>query len=405
MFVRKYTLGHPFGNTNVRHALLALTEANLLASFHTTLCQEHIPFMKWLPLSLRTELGRRSFEGIDATQIISRMFPEAFRLLGSRTRRGLPGKRFLPTVDDLWNSLDHRVSKAIKKRQNESVGVYAYEDGAYFTFMQNPLAHKVYELPIGYWKVMHVLLAEERLLQPEWAPTLTGLSDSAIKLGRKDVELTLASQIIVPSEFVYNTLPMKWQHKTRIVHYGCPAVAQNLPIDARGRRRLKVLFCGSLGQRKGLSYFFAAIGRLQQHLDVTVIGNLVEKCPSLEQALKGVTWHPSLPRQRVLEIMRHSDVFLFPTLFEGRALVVLEALSQGLPVITTPNAGVSDVVIDGHSGRIVPIREVDALVEALQELIDSPDLLRSMKNGAVLAASRATWERYRSDLIQVLLEK
>ena len=401
----KYVLGHPFGNTNVRQALLALTDADLLHSFHTSLSREHIPFAKWLPASLRAELGRRSYDGVCASQIHSRVFPEAFRLLGSRTRRSFPGARFLPTADHLWKSLDRRVSKALKNKPNQNLAIYAYEDGAHLSFVSNPHAHKVYELPIGYWKAMHVVLREEKLLQPDWAPTLIGLSDSPVKLAQKDVELDLASRVIVPSEFVYDTLPIKWRAKTSVVHYGCPSITRNPPFTNPSRNgRLRVLFCGSLGQRKGLSYFFEAISRLREHLEVTVIGSIVEKVPLLEKALQGVTWHPSLPRSRVLEVMRQNDVFLFPTLFEGRALVVLEALSQGLPVITTPNAGVSDVVIDGHSGRIVPIRSVDVLVQALEELLESPALLRSMKNGALLEASRVTWERYRFELVRVLLE-
>jgi glycosyltransferase involved in cell wall biosynthesis len=100
--------------------------------------------------------------------------------------------------------------------------------------------------------------------------------------------------------------------------------------------------------------------------------------------------------------MRDHDVFLFPTLFEGRALVVLEALSQGLPVITTRNSGTEDAVIDGVSGFIVPIQSVDAIVEALETLCSDRQLVHQMGEEAVKIAAKITWDKYRADLISVL---
>lgn len=100
--------------------------------------------------------------------------------------------------------------------------------------------------------------------------------------------------------------------------------------------------------------------------------------------------------------MRQSDVMVFPTLFEGRALVVLEALAQGLPVITTMNSGTSDVVIHGESGFIVPIRSTEAICEALELLYLDRSRLSHMKENAVRIAKRSGWAGYRHTLIQAL---
>jgi alpha-maltose-1-phosphate synthase len=396
-------IGHPFGNANVREALVALANADSLEVFVTTICAEHLVFASLLPHTLRDEIRRRSFGALSSSQIVSHPLMEAFRLLALRLGRISPSlKRFSPNVDDVWRSLDSHLASEIRRRGKRALSVYAYEDGAFQTFSSFPDMHKIYELPIGYWKSMHALLNEERSLQPEWASTLTGLSDAPEKLARKDRELELADKVIVPSEFVRSTLPDRWAKKAVVVRYGCtlPLTKRSLPSPSKGP--LKVLFCGSLGQRKGISYLFEAVKRMGHNIRLTVVGSEIAPCPSLHEGLKNATWHRSLPRPKVLELMRNHDIFLFPTLFEGRALVVLEALSEGLPVITTVNSGASELIINGRSGFLIPIRSLDAIQEALELLCANRELLAYMKQEAQVIASTSSWTSYRESLVQAL---
>jgi starch synthase len=83
---------------------------------------------------------------------------------------------------------------------------------------------------------------------------------------------------------------------------------------------------------------------------------------------------------------------------------VLEALSQGLPVITTPHSGAADVIIDGRSGFLIPIRSVDAIVQALEVLYDDRDLLAYMREQALVIASETSWSSYRENLVRVCIQ-
>jgi glycosyltransferase involved in cell wall biosynthesis len=69
-------------------------------------------------------------------------------------------------------------------------------------------------------------------------------------------------------------------------------------------------------------------------------------------------------RRQYLQRFQTSDIFLFPTLEEGFVRVVAEAMACGLPVITTKNAGSSDLIEAGLNGEIVPIRDPEAMAEA-----------------------------------------
>jgi len=77
-------------------------------------------------------------------------------------------------------------------------------------------------------------------------------------------------------------------------------------------------------------------------------------------------------RDDVKSIMAASDVFVLPTRSDPLPLVVQEAMSVGTPVIATLSGGCSDMVVDGETGLLVPIRDPDALAVAIIRLMESP---------------------------------
>jgi glycosyltransferase involved in cell wall biosynthesis len=99
-----------------------------------------------------------------------------------------------------------------------------------------------------------------------------------------------------------------------------------------------------------------------------------------------------VPRAEIRKQYDWADVFLLPTLSEGSANVVYEAMAHGLPVITTPNAG--SIVRDGKEGLIVPIRDPAAMVGAILELAGDPELRLRMGATARQTASNSSLETY-----------
>lgn len=73
-----------------------------------------------------------------------------------------------------------------------------------------------------------------------------------------------------------------------------------------------------------------------------------------------------------------STVYVLPSYREGTPRTVLEAMAMGRPIITTDAPGCRETVIDGENGFLVPVKSVDALVEAMQRFIDNPDLAAKM---------------------------
>ncbi|MEM1964379.1 MAG: glycosyltransferase [Candidatus Caldarchaeum sp.] len=83
-------------------------------------------------------------------------------------------------------------------------------------------------------------------------------------------------------------------------------------------------------------------------------------------------------RSDVAAILNASDIFVLPSRWEGLPLSLMEAMAAGLPVVATAVGGVPEIVEHGVSGFLVPNEDEAALVEALQRLIDTPELRRAM---------------------------
>ena len=156
-----------------------------------------------------------------------------------------------------------------------------------------------------------------------------------------------------------------------------------------------MLFVGSLGQRKGTSYLLEAVRLAGSSVTLTLIGTRPDApCQPLDAALARHRWISSCPHDEVLAEMRRHDVLVFPSLFEGFGLVILEALSQSLPVITTPNTAGPDVLTDGTDGFIVPIRSATAIAEKLELLHRDRPRLDAMRSAARTKAARYSWSAY-----------
>lgn len=397
-------MAHPTGNSNVRHAALALHRDGLLGEFWTCLNYRDRGWLRRvLPGSLRGQLRRRACPDELHPKIRTFSCREALRLLAPRLGLGFLARHETGpvSVDAVYRSLDRQVARRLEDERFSAV--YAYEDGAEDSFRAAARLGRIafYDLPIGYWRAARAILGEEAELQPAWAPTLTGNRDSAAKTDRKDAELALADVVLVASSFTRRTLEFAPSFRAAVVlaPYGAPPP---LPVATQPREPghlLRVLYVGSLGQRKGLSYLFEACRQVDGLLQLTVIGARPSvDCPALDRELATVRWLPGCPHAQVLKEMAAHDVFVLPSLFEGFGLVLLEAMAMGLPIITTPHTAGPDLIEDGKEGFIVPIRDPAAIAARLELLHDEPERLQEMSRQARLCARRFTWENYQARL-------
>ncbi|MFN3588952.1 MAG: glycosyltransferase family 4 protein [Spirosomataceae bacterium] len=401
----KIIISHPTGNQFVKFATKALLESNILDKYLTGIAVRESSTI----VRVIKEFGRRGISKDLHVKTQGNPYRELGRHLFNKI--GIP---YLTrhevgyfSVDQVYRQHDIFTSKHLDNQD----AVYAYEDGALETFRKaKQLGIKtIYDLPIAYWEHGHALMKEEAKRLPDWANTLGGgIHDSKQKLERKTKELELADVVVVPSTFVYDSLP-RWAKEKEIIlsPFGSPEISVSDEVILERKKRidkpLRVLFAGSMGQRKGLGDLFEAIRQVDsKQIELVVMGSLLESMSFYKQKCPDFTYEKGRPHHEVLELMQTCDVFCLPSIVEGRALVMQEAMSQGLPLIITPNTGGEDLVIEGETGFLVPIRQPESIAKKLNWCLANRDQLVEMGVKAKNHASNYTWEKYGETIVSKL---
>jgi starch synthase len=399
-------LVHPTANQNVRETARALAEAELLHEFWTCVRWKRGGFFDRLLKSkprAQAELRRRCFNKEIDPFVRTFGWREWGRQLSGRL--GLPSlgreEAGVFSMDAVYHSLGRRVAGRLRD-DPVVAAVYAYDAGALEVFRA---AKKrgltcIYEHPIIYWRTVREIQREEAERQPQWAGTLLALRDSAEKLARKDEELALADVVVVACTFARQSLGSAPTLKApvRVLPYGAPESVM-VPSPPAARPGLRILFVGALTQAKGLSYLFEAVEKLGPSVTLTLVGRRVSAEMPPPALLDRYRWIPSLSHDRLLEEMASHDVLVLPSLHEGFGLVILEAMAQGTPVITTSHTGGADVIEDGLDGFIVPIRSADAIVEKIELLRGNAEFLHATSEAARAKAKSCAWSIYRERVI------
>ena len=213
-------------------------------------------------------------------------------------------------------------------------------------------------------------------------------------------DISHADAVVVNSEFVRETfLHQGWDKgAVHVVPLGVNDEFLSLiPPRVPPRGALRLLFAGSFGARKGAFVLADAVARLRGidwRLDLC---GPVE--PAASTALRrlrasgravhhGMLAHPELAR-----LMAGADVFVFPSLAEGSARVVYEALAAGCYVVTTPNAG--SIVADRTHGRLVEPGSAPGLAAAIHDAaLDRCRVARVGARNAALVRERYSQANY-----------
>ena len=396
-------VAHPFGNANVRALLAVLVEQGLLAKYVTTLgWSRDAEWLRRVPNRWRKQIERRSY-AVAAADVEAHPLREMVRLVGAALKAHplIRHERGWASIDAVWQDLDRRAADYLLHCQHRAHvrAVYAYEDCALqlFRAAEKTGARRVYDLPIAYWELAQRLLREEAERYPDWEPTLGGTRDSHEKLARKTHELQLAELVVCPSNFVLDSLPQTTRDEKRcvVVPFGSPELPGGVTDKSARSGPLRVLFAGALTQRKGLADLFAAMKLVDStDVELVVMGSLLRPLAWYREQLPNFTYEPPRPHAEVLRLMRSCDVFVLPSLVEGRALVQQEAMACGLPLIATRNAGGDDLITDGETGFLVPIRSPEVLAEKISWCAADRKRTYGMGIAAQRRAAQLTWRGY-----------
>lgn len=185
-----------------------------------------------------------------------------------------------------------------------------------------------------------------------------------------------------------------------VVEHGVSDVFLQSAPPADAKRGRGILFCGTWTGMKGVDYLAPAFAQLLERgiqARLSILGGAVPdsiiRSAFPERALSDID---ILPRADEAEVMRHyrtHDLLVFPSTYEGFGMVLLEAMSQRLPVVSTPQGAALRLVEDNVSGLVVPTRNSGAIADAIAKLLADPFLRTRLGEAAFERVRHMTWRR------------
>ena len=196
-----------------------------------------------------------------------------------------------------------------------------------------------------------------------------------------------ASGIIAVSngmrEDILRCYPAVDPERVKVVHNGIDLEAWKHPqgqeADAQAAATLKrlgidpdrptIVFVGRITRQKGLPHLLRACEQLPADVQVILCAGAPDT-PEIKAEVEGLVAHlrdkrtgvvwieEMLPRPELIAVLAASNVFVCPSVYEPLGIVNLEAMAVGLPVVGSATGGIPDVIVDGETGLLVPIDQV-----------------------------------------------
>jgi len=247
------------------------------------------------------------------------------------------------------------------------------------------------------------IVVDHSIAHPKFLATRLG-GEFAAKNGLwRDVERDCldADIVLVNSEFVRQTFVDAGfpADKLRVVYLGVEAMFRGVAQRADGadvaqQSDLKLLFVGGFCIRKGADCLLQAMDLLVDRGwkgTLNVVGDRLINTEAWRER-EDIRFHGRVGHEQVVAFLKNTDVFVFPTLAEGCAKAVMEAMAAGVCVVTTRESGAP--VVDGVTGFLVAAGDTMALADKLGWLAEHRAVIRKVGGAAAVALAEYTWERY-----------
>lgn len=186
------------------------------------------------------------------------------------------------------------------------------------------------------------------------------------------------------------------------------AMAQRAPQPAP--RQPRIIIIGRLAPQKGHVYLLQAAVEVLRRFPLAEFwvvghGELLEELTALAASLQiGHAVRFLGRRSDVAALLLGSDILVSASIWEGFPTVMLEAMAARTPVVATDVSGSRELVRDGETGRLVPMRQPDALAHAIIWMLEHPDQAQQMAQHAWRNIHRYTLEQTAAGYDQLYTE-
>jgi glycosyltransferase involved in cell wall biosynthesis len=250
------------------------------------------------------------------------------------------------------------------------------------------------------------ILARER---DRWGIRASPRRTTAVEQ-RLAAEVLNADAVLVPTEIVRQSFVERGINVAKIHKLPYAAnLSRFFPRQPSEPKRpsngvLKVICVGAIGLRKGQLYLLEACRRLGKGaIELTLVGTVSSQVSALLRRYEGLYRHiERVPNADLRSLLLQHDVFVMPSLEEGLAVAICEAMACGLPIVATKESGAEEILIEGMSGYFVTAGSSDELASRLMFLSENRELLtRVGTRAAETTQHKINWLVYARQLMDI----
>jgi alpha-maltose-1-phosphate synthase len=393
---KKVILSHS-GKQHSYHVAKALDELGRLERFYTSSYVQSKWLQNWIGRTNNAFWSRRFLKGLYGTHVEAN-WPFALKEMIFSKVYGM-GTKMLNAVYERDERFDWYMAGRIPRLKGD---IFWGFQGSCLQSLKAAKANgklAICELATAHAPSARRILEEEKNLHPEWADSIDNVNFPAAYFDRLCEEPHQADIVIGASEFTLQTLRDDGVEDSKLRRLPLGFEIAHIPFhqkEAGKCRPVRLLFAGRITQRKGIKYLLDAMLKFNPlDVELHVIGH-VHGSGKILKAYNNFIIHPHLHHNELLKMYGEFDLFALPSVFEGFGLVILEAMAAGVPVITTPHTIGPELIEDNSNGYIVPIRDVNAIVNSIKNYLEKDDDQRqAMRLKAREGALRFTWESYK----------
>jgi glycosyltransferase involved in cell wall biosynthesis len=265
----------------------------------------------------------------------------------------------------------------------------------------------VLDQTIGHPAAQNQVMLQEHERHPEFFIDSYRPLDQAC-IDRQNAEVAEADLVVVGSAFCARTMVENGcaPKKVLVVQYGYDESvfpAQPPQRSRSGNRPVQCLFAGEIGPRKGVAYLLQAFEKVPaDKVQLTLLGRLAIPATTFKRYEDRVRYVPQVPRSEIARFFTEADCFVFPSLFEGSAIVLYEACGAGLGIIQTDRCG--DGVRSAENGCVLKEISIQALTGAIESVATDPGLCERWQSASWAMRKERTWADYRQRVVNLALE-
>lgn len=344
--------------------------------------------IRLLPKSIFKKISNRVVDGISAKKIKTFFRIELKYILKSR-KEGLN--------EDVLYQRNKEFQELIPEASILSADIIIGFDTSSFLLAERAKKHgKIFILDqsIAHPKSKSKVFEKLNLLYPRFSQQLPIKSTFLTDLEKK--EHTLSDYIVTASTFTKKTLIENLVEDEKIVinPYGVDHEQFKSP-QKKTQKKIKFLFLGSLTVRKGINVLLDIWEELDpQNAELWLAGPAEDIIINYIPKLSSISYLGKIPHAELQNIINSCDILILPSFFEGFGLVILEAMSCGLPVITTEATIGNDIISNNIDGVIYNSFDIEHLKIIISTFIKSPHKAVAMGLKAREKAKEFSWDAY-----------